>query len=92
MARWDGLAEEMAAVGVARGTAPSPTLWLWVAGRLAAGSALTQTGFASLAVSLNEFLLSRLLFLASGCLCGFPSLARDTNIARWPRPPGDGHL
>lgn len=41
-------------------------LWLQVAGWLAADSALTQTSFASLAFSLNEFLLSRLLFLASG--------------------------
>lgn len=49
--------------------------WAWLqpgpsvaAGRrmLAAGSALTQTYFASIDFSLNEFLLSRLLFLASG--------------------------
>lgn len=45
-------------------SSPNP-LWLWVTGWLATGSALAQTHFASLAFSLNEFLLSWLLFLAS---------------------------
>lgn len=62
---WPGRGDGCRGGGRGHGSIPDP-LWLRVAGRLAAGSALTQTGFASLAVSLNEFLLSRLLFLASG--------------------------
>jgi len=64
MACWDGPVG-MALLAWGHGST-SDALWPWVTGWLAAGSALTQTGFASLAVSLNEFLLSQLLFLDSG--------------------------
>lgn len=62
----DTAAEEVSGVGAAARTWLQPCASVSLVCRLAAGSALTQTGFASLAFALNEPLLSRLLFLGSG--------------------------